>query len=195
MKLINLKTNKLGRNFKYYEQIDSTQSEIWRLIESKNITDGILVMSDIQTNGQGTHGRIWHTDEVENIAFSFYVKTDNKPERLDGITIEMAIIIQEIFEDLYKVKLTIKHPNDLICNGKKVGGILTQSKVENGITKFLVVGIGINTCKMYFSEDIKQIATSIKKETGIDIDREKIISEFCNRFEKRLEGRLLKNGD
>ena len=67
--------------------------------------------------------------------------------------------------------------------------------MENGITKFLVIGIGINTCKIDFSEDIKQIATSIKKETGIDIDREKIISEFCNRFEKILKTRILKNED
>ena len=185
MKLINLKTNKLGQNFKYYEKIDSTQSEIWRLVDSNKITDGMLVMSNIQTNGQGTHGRVWHTDETENIAFSFYVKINDKPERLEGITIDMATIIQKIFEDLYEVKLTIKSPNDLMLNDKKVGGILTQSKVENGI----------NTCKIHFSEDIKQIATSIKKETGIDIDREKIISEFCNRFEKILKTRISKNED
>ena len=54
MKLINLKTNKLGQNFKYYEKIDSTQSEIWRLVDSNKIADGMLVMSNIQTNGQGT---------------------------------------------------------------------------------------------------------------------------------------------
>ena len=52
MKLINLKTNKLGQNFKYYEKIDSTQSEIWRLVDSDKIADGMLVMSNIQTNGQ-----------------------------------------------------------------------------------------------------------------------------------------------
>ena len=98
----------------------------------------------------------------------------------------MATIIQKIFEDLYKVKLTIKNPNDLMLNNKKVGGILTQSKVENGITKFLVIGIGINTCKIHFSEDIKQIATSIKKEFNTSIDRLKFIAEFCNRFENYL---------
>ena len=195
MKLINLKTNKLGQNFKYYEKIDSTQSEVWRLIKNNVIQNGTLVMADIQTKGKGTHGRIWHTDEGENIAFSFYIKAECQFEKLEGITIDMATIIQKIFEDLYEVKLTIKSPNDLMLNDKKVGGILTQSKVENGITKFLVIGIGINTCKIHFSEDIKQIATSIKKETGIDIDREKIISEFCNRFEKVLETRISKNED
>ena len=72
MKLINLKTNKLGQNFKYYEKIDSTQSEIWRLVDSDKIADGMLVMSNIQTNGQGTHGRGWHTDETEICARTRY---------------------------------------------------------------------------------------------------------------------------
>ena len=190
MKLTNLQTKKLGRSFKYYEKIDSTQSEIWRLIQSKNVKNGTLIMSNIQTKGQGTHGRIWHTDEKNNIAFSIYVETRCKPIKLEGITLEIAIIIKEIFNDFYKIKLQIKYPNDLLCNGKKIGGILTQSKIEEGITKFLVIGIGINTCKMNFSEDIKNIATSIKKETGINVDREKIMSEFCNRFERNLDEKL-----
>ena len=192
MKLTNLKTNKLGQNFKYYEKIDSTQSEIWRLVDSNKIADGMLVMSNIQTNGQGTHGRVWHTDETENIAFSFYVKIDDKPERLEGITIDMATIIQKIFEDLYEVKLTIKSPNDLMLNDKKVGGILTESKVSSEIVKFLVIGIGINTEKMNFTDDIKNIATSIKKEFGIEVDRKKIITNFCEEFEKTLIRRIKK---
>ena len=184
-----------SNNFIFYKKIDSTQNEIWRLIESKTIKNKTLIMADIQTNGKGTHGRIWHTDEEKNIAFSYYIETNCKSENLEGITIEIAQILVKIFKEFYDIKLDIKKPNDIMIKDKKVGGILTQSKVENGITKFLVIGIGINTCKIHFSEDIKQIATSIKKETGIDIDREKIISEFCNRFEKALETRILKNED
>ena len=191
MKLINLKTNKLGQNFKYYEKIDSTQSEIWRLIESKNIIDGMLVMSNIQTNGQGTHGRVWHTDETENIAFSFYVKIDDKPERLEGITIEIAEILVDIFRKKYNIKLDIKEPNDIMYNNKKIGGILTESKINTEKIKFLVIGIGINTEKMNFSEDIKNIATSIKKEFGIKVNRLEIISDFCNEFEKRIKRRIV----
>ena len=68
MQLKNLKTKFLGRNSIYYKEIDSTQSEILRLIENKEAKNGTLVMADIQTNGKGTHGRIWHTDETNNIA-------------------------------------------------------------------------------------------------------------------------------
>ena len=73
MKLTNLKTKYLGRDFIFYNQIDSTQNEIFRRIENNNIKNGTLVMADIQTNGKGTHGRIWHTNETQNIAFSFYI--------------------------------------------------------------------------------------------------------------------------
>ena len=58
-----------SNNFIFYKKIDSTQNEIWRLIESKTIKNKTLIMADIQTNGKGTHGRIWHTDEEKKIAF------------------------------------------------------------------------------------------------------------------------------
>ena len=86
----------------------------------------------------------------------------------------------------------IKKPNDIMIKDKKVGGILTESKVSSEIVKFLVIGIGINTEKMNFTDDIKNIATSIKKEFGIEVDRKKIITNFCEEFEKTLIRRIKK---
>ena len=100
MQLTNLKTNFLGRNIIYYKEIDSTQSEIWRLIKNRNILNGTLVISEIQTKGKGTHGRIWHTDEKGDIAFSFFVQMDCNITKLEGITIEIAKIINEIIKSL-----------------------------------------------------------------------------------------------
>lgn len=134
----------------------------------------------------GTHGRIWHTDEQNNIAFSFYIKLDCKLSRLDGITIKIAQIIIDIINTKYKINLFIKKPNDIVYDNKKIGGILTQTKVISGKVKNLIVGIGINTNKESFTEDIKNIATSIKKEFNIDVDNEYIITEFCNQFEEYL---------
>ena len=166
--------------------------EIWRLIESKTIKNKTLIMADIQTNGKGTHGRIWHTDEEKNIAFSYYIETNCKSENLEGITIEIAQILVKIFKEFYGIKLDIKKPNDIMIKDKKVGGILTESKVSSEIVKFLVIGIGINTEKMNFTDDIKNIATSIKKEFGIEVDRKKIITNFCEEFEKTLIRRIKK---
>ena len=93
-----------------------------------------------------------------------------------------------IFKTKYKIKVNIKKPNDLIINNKKVGGILTQTKTLNEKVKYIVIGIGINTNKENFTEDIKNIATSIKNEYGIEVDREEFVTEFCNQFEKEILG-------
>ena len=190
MKLKNLKTNFLGRNSVFYKEIDSTQSEVWRLIESNSAPSGTLVMADIQTNARGTHGRVWHTDEVNNIAFSFFVKMDCNVKELDGITLDIAKIIVGIFKDLYNINLDIKLPNDIVFGGKKIGGILTETKVYQERVKFLVVGIGINTGKMQFSDDIKDIATSIKREFEVEVNVVEYITEFCNRFEEKIDCKL-----
>ena len=186
MQLENLKTNYLGKEFIYYKEIDSTQDEIWRRIKNNNIKNGTIIMADIQTKGKGTHGRIWHTDETENIACSLYIKTDCNIKNVEGITIEIAEILVRIFKQKYNIQLDIKKPNDIMFNNKKLGGILTESKVNADKVKLLVIGIGINTEKANFTKDIENIATSIKKEFGINVDRMKIISSFCNEFEKLL---------
>lgn len=174
----------------FYHKIDSTQLEIWRRIEENKIDNKTVVIADIQTNGKGTHGRKWYTDEVNNIAFSFFRQINCEIDKLDGLTTEMAQIILDIFKELYQVNLQIKLPNDIFYNDKKVGGILSETKVSGNIVKYIVVGIGINTCQTEFDTEIKNIATSIKNEFAIDVDRMKIIEEFCNRFEKRISERI-----
>lgn len=190
MQLTNLETSFIGKNFSFYDSIDSTQAEIWRLIENKRAKNGQIVMANIQTAGIGTHGRIWHTDERENIAFSMYIETCCSPKKLEGITVEIAEIIVEIFKRMYGIDIDIKSPNDLVINGKKIGGILTESKAIEEQVKYLVIGIGVNTNKLYFPDDIKNIATSIKKEHGIIVNNFEIVSQFCNKFEKKIKERI-----
>lgn len=181
-----LKTNYLGKNFIYYSEIDSTQSEIWRNVNT--FPDGTLVMADIQTSGKGTHGRVWHT-QSNNIAFSFLIKPNCLVTKLDGLTLEIAKLIVEILKDKYDVEINIKKPNDLMKNGKKLGGILTETKISSEIAKFLVIGIGINNSQETFQNEIKDIATSIKNEFNKTIDPIDFVTEFCNKFENILINR------
>ena len=128
----------LGNVFENYEEIDSTQTEIHRRIEKCKIQNGTIIMANRQTNGKGTHGRVWHTGNENNIAFSFYIETECKPQKIEGITIEIAQILIQIFEEKYGINLQIKAPNDIYYNGKKVGGILTESKIVGQKTKYIV---------------------------------------------------------
>ena len=189
MKLKNLRTKVLARNVLHFKTIDSTQSEVWRLI-NKNTPSGTIVIADIQTAGKGTHGRIWHTDNENNIAFSFFVQLDCNISKLTGITTKIAEIIVETFKEKYNIGLDIKSPNDIMHNNKKLGGILTETKMVGENVKYLVVGIGINTSKEHFTDDIKDIATSIKKEFNIDVDTQEVIAEICNKIEEQIINNL-----
>ena len=176
----------LGKNIVHYNKLDSTQKEILRQIEKNEIENGTIIIADIQTDGIGTHGRSWYTTEENNIAFSFVLYLDTKIENLKNLTIEIAEIFVKIFKDLYNIKIQIKDPNDLVIDDKKVGGILTQTKLQGDNVKNLVVGIGINTNQTKFPKEIKDIATSIKKKFFISIDNQKVIEEFCNIFEEKI---------
>ena len=96
-------------------------------------------------------------------------------KQYESLTIEIAEIILEVFHKLYQIKLQIKNPNDIMINKQKVGGILTETKLQGEIVKQLVIGIGINT-------NNEEISTSIKKEFGIAIDNSRVIEEICQRI-------------
>lgn len=178
--------NIIGRKMIHYKTIDSTQNEIWRRINFNNIENGTLIYADVQTNGIGTHGRNWCTSS-NNIAFSFVIFPDALISKLYNLTVELANIIVEIFEKMYNIELSIKVPNDIMIGTKKIGGILTQTKLKGEQVECVVIGIGINTNKEYFEEEIKDIATSIKNEFGIEVDNKKVILEFCKVFEERFK--------
>ena len=154
----------------HYEKIDSTQKEVWRRMKN-----GIIVSADVQTDGIGTHGKTWYTTQKGNVAFSMGLEPNVSVAALQNLTIQIAEIILEVFEDLYQIKLQIKEPNDIMINNQKVGGILTETKLQGEIVKQLVIGIGINT-------NNEEITTSIKKKFGVEIDNSKIIDELCQRI-------------
>lgn len=190
MELKNLKTKFLGKKFEYYETIDSTQTEIWRRIENGNFVNGEVIFSEIQTRPYGTHGRTWYNEKSGDISFSFAIQTDTNIDNLDGMTLEIAEIFKKIFEEC-GVNIQIKLPNDLYLNGKKMGGILCQTKLTGENVKYLVIGIGININKMIFSEEIKDIATSVRKEIpNINLDNFEIVAKFCNIFEEKINRRI-----
>ena len=187
--LKNLETKTLGKNYIYYDEIDSTQKEMWRRIERNEIKNGTLIRAEKQSSGIGTHGRTWYTNE-KNIAFSFYMELNCDINKIDGITIQIATIIVDIVEEMLGIKLNIKPPNDLYVKDKKIGGILTQTRVNGSVVKFLVVGIGINNSQINFECEIENIATSLKKEFGIEIDIDRFLAEFCNRIEAEILKRI-----
>ena len=126
---------------------------------------------------------------VENmkiyVGHLFYAKLQYKTNR--KLTILIAQCLVATIKDLYDIQLNIKYPNDVMCNGKKVSGILTESVTNKEIVKYIFIGIGIDVNQIIFTPEIEQIATSLKKEYNKEFNREEIISSFFNTFEKEYK--------
>lgn len=181
MELNGLKTEFLGKNTLFFHSIDSTQKKIKSLKQPLN---GTLVMADNQVAAVGTHDRKWYTGNGKNIAMSFVLLPDCKLKNIENITLCIAKCMVEVVQKLYAVKLSIKEPNDIYYQGKKVAGILTETVCKGEQVKKIYIGIGMNINQERFPGNLSEIATSLKREFGKAFDREKIIVEFLNEFEK-----------
>lgn len=119
-----LNTQILGKNVIFYENINSTQLKAKQIKD--NIEDGTIVITKNQTAGIGTHDRTWYMGEGKNIAFTLILKPQCNISKIENLTILIAKCMVNAISKLYGKMLDIKLPNDLMCNGKKVGGILTR---------------------------------------------------------------------
>ena len=185
MELKNLQTKFVGQNFRYFKTIDSTQNYLKKLDKENEATDGMVVFSDTQTSGIGTHSRKWYTGKGKNIAFTFVLYPQKRINEFERFTYMLAETMLETIQILYNINLQIKIPNDIVYNGKKVGGILTESVSNGEIVKKIFVGIGLNVNQEKFPGNLSDIATSLKKEFGGDYDREKILRKFLELFEEK----------
>lgn len=170
-----------------YEELDSTQLEAKRYVQNNSACDGTIIVAKNQTRGIGTHGRKWISKKDESITFTLILEPNCEIKKLENFTLEIAECIVDAFEDLYNVVLNIKKPNDIVFNGKKIGGILTETQVLEGIVKYIFIGIGLNTNQTEFAPEIMEIATSVKKEFGIDIDNRKVIESIVKKIKKLLQ--------
>lgn len=184
-KIKEAKTKWLGKEIKYYKSIDSTQEEAQRL--RQEVKSGTLVIAENQTAGIGTKGRNWQTQEGKNITMTLVIFPQCLVKEMTGITTKIAQCMVGAIQELYQIKLNIKQPNDLLLNGKKIAGILTQSSSLNGRVNELIIGIGFNVNQMVFAEELQDIATSLKKEYNKEYEREKIIVNFLEKLEPILE--------
>lgn len=170
----------------YHETITSTSERAKEIAEAKLrqylSTEKVqVVVAENQTKGKGTNGRIWHSNNGENILMTMIFNPQNSINELQGITYSIAEMVKEAIKDLYNISLDIKLPNDLMLNGKKICGILTESSIQKNKVNYLLVGIGFNVNQLDFPEEIIDIATSLKKEfPKKEFKREEIMIKFIN---------------
>lgn len=152
----------LGKEIIYKEEMESTQ-DVAKDLANKDAKNGSIVITDNQTKGKGTKGRTWSSSKEKNITMTIILKPNVKIEKLEGLTLKIAEAIKEGIHELYGYKLTIKKPNDLLLNGKKICGILTQTSSMGDTVNYLLIGIGFDVNEENFSEELRKYSYIIKK--------------------------------
>lgn len=165
------------------EEVDSTNLFAAKLcLDNEEIP--IAVIAECQTNGSGRMGRSFHSPQSAGIYMTYILDVKNV-KTLNLITSSAGLAVAQTLEEICSLKTKIKWPNDIILSSKKVCGILTKLITRNGNIDYALIGIGINVLNESFPDDIKDIATSLKIETGKDYDKNLIVEkliETLNRF-------------
>ena len=178
-------TKYLGKQIQYYKELCSTQDRAKELVNLKT-ANGTIVITENQIKGKGTKGRTWYSSMGKNITMTIIIYPNCTIDKLDGITLKIAEIMQNVILKLYNIKLEIKLPNDLMLNNKKIAGILTETKILKNEVQQLLIGIGFNVNETEFSKETINIATSLKKEYNKEFSIEDIIISFIEELEKVL---------
>ena len=118
---------------------------------------------------------------------SLILKPELEPEKASMLTLIQAMAVIKALEDVCRINPQIKWPNDILVNEKKVCGILTEMNLDNAKISSIIIGCGINVNQDDFPEDIAEIATSLKLETGESFRRVELIASICRYFETYFE--------
>ncbi len=178
-----LTTQRMGKEIRYFSQIDSTNQYAKRIAE-EGAPDGTLIIADEQTAGKGRSGRHWVTPPGEAIAFTLILRPKLATDRISMVTLVMGLAVVHAVNALYGLHAGIKWPNDAVSGGRKLCGILTEMSAEISEVHYIVIGVGINANLTQFPEEIRSIATSLKLETGHDVNRAELIAQVMKEFER-----------
>ena len=180
-----LATRFLGRTVYYCDSVSSTNN-LAKELASQGAAEGSLVVAEEQTGGKGRLGRQWCSPKHKGIFFTFILYPPLMPPEANMVTLITAVALASAIRDETGVAAGIKWPNDLLVNGKKICGILTELSAEMERINYMVVGVGINVNQEEndFPEEVRASATSLKAQTGLSISRVKMVQAFLLEFEK-----------
>ncbi len=155
----------------HFKTIDSTSTYLKR--NYKTLNDMTFVSTDYQENGHGRMNRKWESNSNENLMFSVLLKDKDMLDNFSSISIASAVATYKVLTKLGLNDVTIKWPNDVYVNGKKICGILLEGISNNNTLSCVVVGIGINVNTVKFSDDLQDKVTSyyIEKKESISINK------------------------
>lgn len=180
-----LKTEWLGKTIIHKDTTESTQF-IAHQAAQEGAVHGTVVIADEQTKGKGRMNRQWHSAPNKGIWLSIILRPMLQPYLAAQLTLLTATVLADVIKEHVQVEPQIKWPNDILIDGKKTVGILTEMQAEQDQIQYVVIGMGINVnqTKEEMPEDIQHRATSLRIESGREWDIKTLIQQILPAFEK-----------
>ncbi|MEP7146725.1 MAG: biotin--[acetyl-CoA-carboxylase] ligase [bacterium] len=170
----------------YFEKLNSTT-----YYAKKNKTEAdTLILTSNQTKGIGRFNRIWHSIPQKNLTFSLTKSLVLPIDKIHLINFYTSYILFETLKNFLSkfsnLDFSLKWPNDILLNGKKISGLLLEINNLKYDLKNFIIGIGINVNQENFSNELILKATSLKKEIGIEVNSEMLLINFVKNFYSQL---------
>lgn len=183
-----LRTRYLKGPVHHFGTLPST-NDLAKELGAQQALEGTLVIADVQTGGRGRLGRVWDSPEG-GLYVSVLLRPVLPPTEMPQLTLTAAVAVVRALRRATGVTPGIKWPNDLILDGKKLGGILTEMETESDQIRHLVVGLGLNVNNSRFPAELEQSATSLARARGVSFVRLPIVRAWLEEFDE-LYGRFL----
>lgn len=180
---LNLDSSLFSNKIAHFKEVDSTNDEAKRLA-SLGYPEGTLVVAEKQIKGRGRRGRYWSSPFGKGIWCSFILRPDITPTEASKLTIVAAVSLTTVLQKQYGLDVKIKWPNDIMFNGRKLAGILTELSADIERVIYIVVGTGINVNTEDFPPEIRELAISLKQITGKTYNRVRLLCGYLQQFEK-----------
>jgi len=178
------KTKIIGRDIRVFEQTTSTNDVIEKLARD-GVREGVVVFAESQTKGRGRLGRKWISPARKGLWFSILLRPNLRPQQTTQLTIAAATALRRAIHLETGLPAEIKWPNDILINGKKAAGILTELSAELDRVRHVIPGIGIdvNQDANEFPPELRKIATSLKIERGESVSRAELAAAILRELD------------
>lgn len=180
-----LHTKWTGKTVHFARETDSTNLWIKRLAQ-EGAEEGTLAVADIQNAGRGRLGRRWSAPSGTSVMMSILLRPSYAPSYAPMMTLIMGLSVGQACKAL-GANVSIKWPNDVVINGKKICGILTEMSAVGDKIEYAVIGTGINVNLRKFPPELVKTATSLCLELGCEFDRLKVLDAVLIAFEENYE--------
>ena len=187
-----LKGSMFAKRIHHFFRIDSTNRVAMELGYAGE-PEGAVILAEEQTAGRGRAGRSWHSERAAGIYVTLLLRPKISPVQAPLLTMMAGLSAHAAIQAQTGFRLDLKWPNDLILNGKKLGGILTEMHAETTMVRFVIVGIGINVNQEKFPSELSSVATSLRAETEKNQSRLELLARLLREFETDYN-RFLREG-